>query len=557
MISYLKKRKKRKGSAGRIEDIRSGELRQIISLRSPKWKIVSDYLVNHPYVRRSLILLLIACVSWYSVPARANISNSYASTCLGDWKETQNASGIRSVDEGGSPDDYTNTNSALLHGGHGRIFCGGYVSTLPEGSRVVSRAVRLSIAFKEPGKVEVIPDYVNNEGALDGDLASSTASTSEIIANQKEEQEAEKQEEVKQEEVIKEENQEVTTSTEPVSYKYLLGKVAHAQESPTNESTPAPAPAPEPAPEPTPAPETIIAPEPAATVEAVPEIVIPDEFLPVAEPTPEPVITDPTPTDSQAIPLENQTKPVDAGPVPIATPTDTPSESPEVNTVIVAGEAPIVPTEETLTISYSINGTDWYDLDEIKSGDNQTDITINLPEIAESDIANLQISVQATGALSSDVYLDSLWLATMYDKIPEENVGNKDETDVPEGYQEVPFVLLPPASDTEESVGDLSCKAEPFSIEVKRGDTYGTKTKIKLSNVTPGVERRLSLPKMNPYTYAYFDEVSSGDEYATLHVVAKEYATPGSSSYLVRYSAPGDTNLSASETTCQLNIIVI
>jgi len=469
--------------------------------KTNKWRAVSDYVTTHPKARKIIALLLVISISFYSVPAGANVSKSFATTCLGDWQNPEKASGEPMFDESTSVEEYNQDNSAILIGEHGRMFCGGFASTLPEGSIIVSRSVRLSLAFKEnEPQVEINDAYINDAGLLDGALSSTTESTStEVITTPNTEAEViliepepEPEQELDVEDAVESSNDatevevvpvesepEVVPPTaepepsptpepepepEPVSFRWLIGDVAHAQETEEAVETT----------------EIVETPEPEQSEQPV-EPIIEEENIEETETVapPEEVIVEPIEVEEVVEPIEEEIVIPEEAIIPSEEATTTLIEgevagTSTASTTIVSGVLPTEIIPKTLVISYSINGTDWFEIGQINQTDEGNMFSINLPGISESDIANLQLSVQALEAMStvSDIYLDSIWLETEYNPPPEEKRNSKPIERVT--YESSGF-FLPQSLDGVKDLYHSStpgtyCKIEPFSQIAILGD---------------------------------------------------------------------------------------
>lgn len=104
---------------------------------------------------------------------KADLFYFYSPLCLGSWANVQNVEGEPQVPQGGSANDFDNSNSAILKNSGGQIFCGKFESSnLPEGNmREVS--VRLSLAVQEDKPVQFVPQDWDNGNILDSEIEQS------------------------------------------------------------------------------------------------------------------------------------------------------------------------------------------------------------------------------------------------------------------------------------------------------------------------------------------------------------------------------------------------
>lgn len=176
----------------------------------------------------------------------------------------------------------------------------------------------------------------------------------------------------------------------------LLVRPVFAQEAPVGEPAPTPAPIPEPS---------------AAT--ATPPLEEPPAPMPDA-----PAQTPEEPAPSQA--------PLDVVTAPEATSTEATSTAS--TTEVVTYEPPAPPADTFLKVSYTLNGTTWFELSRVNLS-NWPNLTVSIPIVSWDELANLQVSVEEIGTTLlppyPKVFLDGMFLEVTYERPvpPEEATG--------------------------------------------------------------------------------------------------------------------------------------
>lgn len=121
----------------------------------------------------------------YSKQLLANSTHFYATTCLGGWENTLNASGESQItpQERNESEKFTQENSAILNGSQSQIFCGGFEGEVPEGSAPEKILVRFSWTTKDVlSFIEVESNATTT--IITDDFASSTVEIIEIPEGQ-------------------------------------------------------------------------------------------------------------------------------------------------------------------------------------------------------------------------------------------------------------------------------------------------------------------------------------------------------------------------------------
>jgi hypothetical protein len=293
--------------------------------------------------------------------------------------------------------------------------------------------------------------------------------------------------------------EETPDTTPPASFRNIpFGFLVHpvyAQEEPPVD----PAPATEPA-APTPEEQTAPAVLPGPTEPAPPEepsAPAPDVVLPA----PDEPVTSEDPLD-ETIPVTAEAT--------TTTPTGEEATSTASTTEeVVTYEPPAPPSDAFLKVSYTLNGTTWFELTRVNLS-NWPNLTLSIPITSWEELANLQVSVEeiSTTLLPPypKIFLDGMSLEVTYERpIPPEEQGggavfdpqNEDTTVVEPGDQiDITsdlfgdFLTEPPASgigtkpmDTgaapQDSMNSVvravnpearhSCSFEPFSLGVQAG----------------------------------------------------------------------------------------
>src|SRR3989344_5833425 len=151
----------------------------IIFLKKKTWKIelrpddIKRFLKNH---KRTFISSLITAVFVfgaviYLAVTKAEIVNFYPVACLGGWENPQNAQGRPEVGRDALPEEFNETNSAVLKNVISQIFCGNFQGEPPENSQPKKASLKFSWAVK-----------TESEPLTDNNFSESTSTLIEIIS---------------------------------------------------------------------------------------------------------------------------------------------------------------------------------------------------------------------------------------------------------------------------------------------------------------------------------------------------------------------------------------
>ena len=72
----------------------------------------------------TLVFCALIGVLWYAITARAGVAVFHPLSCLGNWRDVQNALGSPDLSPDASSEQFTDENSARLSEGSASIFCG-------------------------------------------------------------------------------------------------------------------------------------------------------------------------------------------------------------------------------------------------------------------------------------------------------------------------------------------------------------------------------------------------------------------------------------------------
>ena len=433
----------------------------------------------------SIFLVAMLVLGYQSFVAKADVAYFYPSTCLGDWQNPELASGGRDTDEGASVDAFTEDNSAILKGSAGRIYCGSFEGSLPEGAIPTDISVGLAFTYKEPAiEVLVNTEAITETGALDPNVTSTSTATSFLeVINEKiddtsegvtpevmgesieatevvEEPVTEVIEEVPEvvPEVVPEIIPEATPESETVSWLLWSPAVAFAQEQELLTET-----------------ET-------TTVTSTPII---EEI--VEEPKEEEAVQEDNPEEKLEEKSEevSTTSEVQGEILGEATTTATTSEE-----VVVTGE--MAPTSEpeqndTAEILYTLDGENWISISTINLTD-ESGVNFHIPSVNVADLSHMQISIQAIGGNKQipNIYLDSMWLEVSYTLPPppepyHEPVPARERV----VFRSADFILLDSLDELKDkyqsSDPTVNCAVSPFSQEFDQNTDQERKLEFKVS----------------------------------------------------------------------------
>jgi len=523
----------------------------------------------------SILSFAFVLIVWagFSYRAGADVAYFYPTTCLGDWQNPERATGGRSLEDDAVSEDFTIENSTVLASSSGRIYCGSFEGTLPEGAISEDISVGLSFVYKTPEiKIEVNAEAVTETGALDPEFTATSidsekATTTldvvpEVLSESVEVEVLEPPPEADQplaeeiiqdvteekvEEIIIEEpvpELEPALDPEPVSWLLWGTRVVYAQEQivePEPEIT-------------TSTPEIITEVIPEITAEVLSEIVIDDSATTTEE------------IDATEISeIASTTDEIMGEVMGEATSTATTSEE-----VIISGEvAPISEPEQNgvAEILYTLDGENWISIGTINSTD-EGPITFHLSSVDVADLSRMQVSIQAVGDSKDmpNIYLDSMWLEVSYTIPPP-----PEPYQVPSPPRERPifrsadFILFDSLDELKDvyqgTDPSIQCEVTPFSQEVDAGISSKLDFKLRLpsDSISPFRIRFGDLPNNMSVTdmgESFIDIASSSGRSFNFSVSINSEVQIGQSGMIIMYDT---SNLSGSETRtvqCQFSIRV-
>ncbi|MEK7535897.1 MAG: hypothetical protein AAB590_02715 [Patescibacteria group bacterium] len=416
----------------------------------------------------SIFLVALLVLGYQSFVADADVAYFYPGSCLGDWQNPNLAAEGRDTGDNPDQEEFTEENSAVLKSIAGRIYCGSFEGSLPEKAIPTDVSVGLAFTYKNrPIQVEVNTEAVTEIGTLDpeftatstlnadtpasgdpaerdladpeaGEVLGDVIEVIEIteVTETAEEEVVEKEiveEEIIEKEIVEEEIVEPTPEPVPDPVSWLLWGTsqAFAQEIELEPEVT------------TSTPEVIDVPE--EILQEIPEV-IPETEIPE-------VLGDSTTTIASST---------------TATTTTTTEE------IIVTGEvAPISENENIAEILYTLDGETWISVGYLNKNDESGALFI-IPSITVTDIANMQISIQAIDGSTNDfdVYLDSVWAEVRY-TMPLPEHERPSEPKVRPVFRSADFITL----DNEDKLKDVyqgtdpsvRCEVSPLVQDVEQG----------------------------------------------------------------------------------------
>ncbi len=496
--------------------------------------------LNKEEVRAKIAIVVVFVVlfffSIYTFKTEASVTEFYFNSCLGKWRNAENAEGKPSVALESTQENYHLGNSAVLYSDLTEIFCGGLDEEIPEGRNLEKTRLKIAIAFSSdplreaPDPSEVIDD---NEELIEGEElidvtdqneATSTDSATEIPdasgANENSDSvdtPSEAPTNSQTEETPSSEN-EIDASSETNTDVSVPAIDSGAQEAATS--------------------FRLINVARAEEVAETPAE-IPAENQNTEASVDEPVSENENPTVSEG--EAGETEPTDEAEVV----TETQTEEPEV-------------AEVFLEIYYTLDGGKTLNiLDKVTASNWQNkSFEYDVPITTWEDLSKFQVSLHGVSVVENQpiVYLDSAWLITEHKPESEEET---DEVELDEGVQSGLYseVVKTPNFDSDKSqdypeaeVSAVICDISPFSQKIKAGDS--ARYQVGLSE------------KLNPYRLT-FGKLPEGISIATEEVgeevffviEAESSAEEGSTNISVLYEVINDDAV-VEENTCQFNVVI-
>ncbi len=377
--------------------------------------------------------------------ASADLAKFYPAKCLGGWQYTAHAENVPDLSPVASIDDFNDINSAVLDNAMAQMYCSGFNGENPIGTVPKKLTLRLSLGVKPKIVVEAPVEAGNSapsvieEPVINTEPGSgSETPTTEVLGDTP----------------VSSPNPSDGSGSSPVETPAPAespAPVAEPAVAPAAEPSPAsveaPAPAPAPSAEPTGllpktfvdklfawftvgtarAQEAVSSEETVspAPVEVVPEIPVSPEIVPVLSGVETPVLS-----EAEAPVLS----PVE-GEVPVVTAEQASSSvetSPEASSTVpidevVTPEAPVMPSDALLEVSYTLDGQTWKSLGWVAES-NWRKASFDVPLEGISDWSNLDwLQVRFDRVVSIDAnqpifYLDGMWLEGEYESAIKEMV---------------------------------------------------------------------------------------------------------------------------------------
>ncbi len=503
-------------------------------------------------------IVIIFCVSLYTLTARASIYNLYASMCLGGWENTHLASGVPEANELGGAPIFTQVNSARLDASaHAQIYCGGFAGDILENTVPKNILVKFSWAVEYP--------KLNTEVLQVEDTAATTDSAAQIEGNIQ----------------IKNEDANATGAFDQSAEKSNAELGPAAAESGESETL-APT-------------ESVSEPESEA-VSAVEEST-PQPQETTSEPSPEPAPQEPsasilnffaTVVYAQEI-LDTVSSTTDAI-------EETATTTPDIATPTSISAYGLV------EVLYTLDGVEWKSLGFVEKDEfGSKYFEIPIEEVSDwENIAKIQIGIQSVpvvDGVAPIIYLDSVWIETEYEytnqsdtsqlanvasaigEVLGETIGELipteeqealeevivDELPIEETYQPIiEPVPLPPRLSvrnfTKEIIIDPNavhrCEASPFSIDVFGRRSFSTKVmlqksldenyQLEIGSLPDGVNMVFSAN--DDYVY----EPDFDDDIVSLRIRNEEGALTGNFTVPIVFTQKGKED---SSVICQINIV--
>ncbi len=521
----------------RIKDVLHSGASHTVRLKYIPWysRLASFFRTHLGQYRNAytVVVVLIIATVYFGYAARASTATFFARSCLGDWEQSDRASG--------EPDG----ESAVLRNGFGRIFCGDFGGELPEGSRVVSMVARLDLRISRDPLVVVNEEAVTEEGLLDP-LVSTTTSSSTVEIDTDVETETREESEVPEEaaeEVIEPVIEEAEPEEEIV--------VSPAVETPAEE-------------EPT-APEASESEVPVLLNLLSPKYALAQEV----EQEQDPVEEIEQETELQSASTDDVTGDTVSESEALELGTSTSTSSPVEDTV--SGQVVAESGEESpvLAVSYTTNGDGWVLLGEYKMEDSG-EILINLPPELYGDLDKVQISVQAINAFDAGLVaeLDYVSLEVGYVELEKEegteNPGDPIATRF--SYQSPGFMRQPSYStslfaDTEDAATAHSCFVTPFLTKIAAGGVSTLTLTTRSRDVDVPYQIRTSdlLKEVELSSFSDKSSTTTADGWTEREysVVFRASAEAGRGSYALIFAQDLDYGFSNISTSiCKFNIEV-
>jgi hypothetical protein len=200
-----------------------------------------------------------------------------------------------------------------------------------------------------------------------------------------------------------------------------------------------------------------------------------------------------------------------------------------------------------LIVSYSVNGTDWIDLGEVILEEKNINYSVALPSLTDSEMANLQVSVQAAGKITGKVYLDSVWVEVEY---KESDSNNNGKTGAPRFTFQSDGFVIGQVTSSDKFISDdpqslsHSCTVSPLPAKVIGGNEALLELTLRapLDNKPFQIRTSDLLPEM---AITRFEEVSKGEEAGSIMrkyavgISVNEAAPPASYSFTFAYDLDG------------------
>ncbi len=378
--------------------------------------------------------------------ASADLAKFYPAKCLGGWQYTAHAENVPDLDTVASIDDFNDINSAVLDNAMAQLYCSEFNGEDPIGTVPKKLTLRLSLGVKPKVVVEA-PIETETSNPVSGEvpvITTDPASGSETPTT-----------EVPGDTPVSSPNP--GDNSQPVTEPSPAETPAPV-ESPVPAAEPAVAPVSEPVPSPAP----VEAPAPAPAPSAEPTSLLPKTLLDqlfawftvgtaraqeASSSTPEEAVTEQAETPKIVPVLSEAEAPVLSGvegEVPAATAEQASSSvetSPEASSTVpieevVTPEAPVMPSDALLEVSYTLDGQTWKSLGWVAES-NWREASFDVPLEGISDWSNLdwlQVRFDRVASIDANqpvLYLDGMWLEAEYDSLDiEKNDIDIDQPDL-------------------------------------------------------------------------------------------------------------------------------
>lgn len=478
-----------------------------------------------------VVFLILSFFSFYTFKTSASVTEFYFESCLGKWRNPQNAEGMPSVEIGSSQDRYNLGNSAVLYSDLKEIYCGGLDKEIPTDQKLEKTTLKLAIAFsrdqlRNPEPSDLLEDTEPEENLAPDDLVD------DLI------------------------DEEVPIETIPDSTDELRiedgGKLEQVvettnQEVPVTESSSVPTDVPV---------ETIDESGPqtfkfikTARAEEVEQV---SETLSAAVAEPE-IISNEVSSDEAVkneTDITNEEESVDSV-------SGIDSETIEEITGELLEEPQVIDEKIFLEIYYTLDGGKTLNLlDKISTTNwSEKNFEYEVPIDNWSDLQNFQVSVHGIEVfeLQPIVYLDSAWLVVEHslatpEEISEELVDEGVRTGL---YSDVikteTFNVLIPQDYTLDEGNELACDVNPFDQQVSRGAS----ARFKLDISDKESPHRITFGRL---PFGINMTIEEGDDVYFV-VEADVEAETGSFNVSLLYEILSEGE-NIKQTTCQFNVVV-